>query len=139
FGVRDDRSRQRFRRNFAALGVDGKAEVAQNFQGIDPGLDDARFVAEQTGFPADGGQKFPRTRAAGDSKLPARHGNIRRLLRVREELSGTCKQRSNTENSQDGVHWRNRGQHGYLQCVAALSMVRNGWSVARFLVATMEG
>jgi len=76
FGMRDDSADERFRRYGATFGEEGEAEIAENFERIDPSFDGAGFVAEEAGFFADGSEKFPRTGGAGDFELCTRGGGV---------------------------------------------------------------
>src|SRR4029077_7115374 len=46
FGMRDDSADERFCRYGATFGEDCEAEIAENFERIDPSFDGAGFVAE---------------------------------------------------------------------------------------------
>ena len=67
--MHDDRADQSFGGNLAAVGEDGKAQIAQDLQRIDPGFDRTGLVAKQAGLFPDRGQKLPGTRRAGERRL----------------------------------------------------------------------
>ena len=54
-----ERSRQAFRRQCSAIDVKREVEIAEDFQGIDPGFEASSFITEQGGSRTYYGQEFP--------------------------------------------------------------------------------
>jgi hypothetical protein len=94
--MRDDRADERFCRDCAAFGVDGEPEIAKNLERVNPGFDDAGFVAEEAGALANGGEKFPGAGRAGELEIVF---GIRRgsCLRGGWRLNGAKKKKDSEE------------------------------------------